>query len=80
MSKLVDRLREGVAEFPVIIEHPSLLLTDAADRVEALEQTIKKISEMIAYYLDIDAKKPDETIRMIAVADELQAALNRSKS
>jgi len=46
----------------------------------AAEQTIKEISELIAYYRDIDAENPDETIRMIAVADELQTILNRSKS
>ena len=50
---------------------------NALDKAEA---TIKEISELIAYYRDIDAENPDETIRMIAVADELQAALNRSKS
>ena len=50
------------------------------DRLEKAEQTIKEISELIAYYRDIDAENPDETIRMIAVADELQTILNRSKS
>ena len=49
-------------------------------RLEKAEQTIKEISELIAYYRDIDAENPDETIRMIAVADELQTILNRSKS
>ena len=44
------------------------------------EATIKEISELIAYYRDIDAENPDETIRMLAVADELQTILNRSKS
>ena len=46
------------------------------ERAEKAEATIKEISELIAYYRDIDAENPDETIRMIAVADELQAALN----
>ena len=50
---------------------------NALDKAEA---TIKEVSELIAYYRDIDAENPDETIRMIAVADELQTILNRSKS
>jgi len=49
-------------------------------RAMTAEATIKEISELIAYYRDIDAENPDETIRMIAVADELQTILNRSKS
>ena len=49
-------------------------------RAMTAEATIKEVSELIAYYRDIEAKNPDETIRMLAVADELQAILNRSKS
>ena len=37
VSTLIERLRIGVAEFPIIIEHPSLLMNEAADRLEELE-------------------------------------------
>ena len=41
MSDLVKRLRNGVAEFPVIIEHPNKLMKEAADRIEELEAQVR---------------------------------------
>jgi len=35
---LIERLRTGVAEFPIIIENPALIMNEAADKLEAAER------------------------------------------
>jgi len=52
---LIERLRTGVAEFPIIIENPALIMNEAADKLEAAERVHTNIEAVIA---DIDFTKP----------------------
>ena len=45
-STLIERLRIGVAGFPMIAEHPSLLMTEAADRLEELDAQLIAAEEL----------------------------------
>jgi len=41
-STLIERLRTGAEGFPMIAEHPSKLMNEAADRLEELEAQLEK--------------------------------------
>ena len=43
MNDLVKRLRCGAAEFPIIAEHPALIMTEAADRIEKLQAQLEAV-------------------------------------
>ena len=52
MNNIEARLRKGVAEFPLIIEHPNKLMLEAADRIKELEDGGKLDTITILDYED----------------------------
>jgi len=76
---IIERLRAGVVEFPVIVENPALIMDAAADALEAAElernaaiqsavkaqQTIKEISEV----LNSETYPDEQTQRIIEIIE-----------
>jgi len=79
---LIERLRAGVAEFPVIIENPALIMNEAADRLEAVERendslrnAVAEIAERYSYKHPVQYECAENRI-----AIKLKAMLNKGVS
>jgi len=80
-STLIERLRTAAAGFPMIAEHPSKLMNEAADRLGELEAQLAEIArfatELAPRYDDGRLYSATKRETAYDISKELQAILEK---